>query len=141
MHVLEAKTVAPALIRLLGWSVPPRVAVLVAQLLQIGQQYGEGAVVTPHHKDTSSDNDDTSFLVLTEAMHALYSQLMSAIEEPDADLIQMALGRQGTCSVWAGQQSSGRGLLVPVECSVLNSDSDFRPWIFTVPSEFHKYSR
>ena len=130
----------PALIRFLGWSVPPRVAVLVAQLLQIGQQYGEDAVAK-HGNDTTSDNENTGFLVLTEAMHALYSQLMSAIEGPDADLIQMALGRQGTCTVWAGQQSCGRGFLVPADCSVLNSDSDFRPWIITVPSEFHKYSR
>ena len=138
MHIL-ATDVGPDLIRLLGWSASPRTAVVAAQLLEIGKLFGQDSI-PPHAHDRAS-LDDSSSAPVAVAMHDLYSLLMSALDGPDADLIQMTLGREGTCTIWAGCQRSGGALLVPTECAVFTSEADFRPWIFTIPLEFHKYHR
>ena len=123
----------------LGWSSPPRAAVVIAQLLKLGSLLCEAAAIPDVNPGSSPDAKKAA-----EAIGRIYSFLGGALEGPESDLIRMSLEREGTPCVWVGPIPEGENQapwMVPAYRAALSSSTSFRPWLFSVPAELHHHQR
>ena len=87
-----------ALQNLMSWNSPPRTAVLLAQLIQLGQIQSDAATLPSPP--------------LFSSIHQLYSLLASALNGPEAELILMSLEREETKCIMVLSLSSLHPLII-----------------------------
>ena len=138
LHLLPVTPKSNTLKNGLGWSSPPRAAVVVAQLLKMGALYGS--------REDGQTSTQITILTLSraaEAIDAIYSFLGGVLDSPESDLVRMSLEREGISCVWVEPASDGADTpwMVPSDLVALSSPVDHRPWLFTVPTELLRHQR